>query len=55
MPDTKETREKKGRVKERQRLEADIEAAVDAVDSPPETPLEASATEDEDLELTFEE
>jgi hypothetical protein len=53
VPDTKETREKKGRVKERQRLEADIEAAVEAAHAVPEPSLEAS--EDEELELTFEE
>lgn len=54
VPDTKETREKKGRVKEQQRLEADIEAAVEAVDTAPEPPLEAVDDED-DLDLDFEE
>lgn len=53
MPDTKETREKKGRVKEQQRLESDIEAAREAAGTPPEIPLEAD--DEEDLELTFEE
>ena len=55
MPDTKETREKKGRVKERQRLEADIEEAVEAQGTTPETPLEGDEDGDEDLELSFEE
>jgi hypothetical protein len=55
VPDTKETREKKGRVKERQRLEADIEAAAEAADTAPEIPLVAGEDEDEELELTFEE
>ena len=50
MPDTKETREKKGRLKEQQLLESDIETAVDA---PAEPPLDDE--EDEELELTFEE
>lgn len=54
MPDTKETREKKGRVKERQRLEADIEEAVEEAGTPPESPLEG-AEEDDDLELSFDE
>lgn len=54
MPDTKETREKKGRVKEQQRLESDIEAAVEAVDSATEPPLEA-VDDEEDLDLDFEE
>ena len=54
MPDTKESREKKGRVKQRQRLEADIEEAVEAAGTPPESPLEDAEAE-EDLELTFEE
>lgn len=54
MPDTKETREKKGRVKERQRLEADIEEAIQAAGTPPEPPLEGT-DEDEELDLTFEE
>lgn len=54
MPDTKETREKKGRVKRRQRLEADIEEAVEAAGTPPESPLEGDEGEEE-LELSFEE
>ncbi|NIS35468.1 MAG: hypothetical protein GWN07_32480 [Actinobacteria bacterium] len=49
MPDTKETREKKGRVKEQQLLESDIEEAVDAPAEPPQD------EEDEELELDFEE
>lgn len=53
VPDTKETREKKGRVKEQQRLEADIEAAVEVAGTPPEPLLDDG--EDEELELTFEE
>ncbi|MDZ7702828.1 MAG: hypothetical protein U5J98_12650 [Halobacteriales archaeon] len=52
MPDTKETREKKGRVKEQQLLESDIEEAVDVADAPAEPPLD---DEDDELELTFEE
>lgn len=54
VPDTKDTREKKGRVKERQLLEADIEDAVEAAGTQPETPLEG-AEDDEELELSFEE
>ncbi len=49
VPDTKETREKKGRVKEQQLLESDIEEAVDAPAEPPQD------EEDEELELDFEE
>lgn len=54
MPDTKETREKKGRVKRSQRLRADIEAAAEAAGTPPESPLE-DADEEDELELSFEE
>lgn len=53
MPDTKETREKKGRVKEQQRLEADIETAAEVAGTPPDPPL--AEDEDEELELSFEE
>ena len=53
VPDTKETREKKGRVKEQQRLEADIEQAVEVAGTPPEPPLDDD--EDDEIELSFEE
>ena len=53
VPDTKETREKKGRVKEQQLMESDIEEAVEVADEPAEPPLPDD--EDEELELSFEE
>jgi hypothetical protein len=52
VPDTKETREKKGRVKEQQLLEDDIETAVQVADTPPDPPLEE---EDDAIDLSFEE
>lgn len=53
VPDTKETREKKGRVKEQQLLEADIETAAEVAGTPPDPPLD---DEDEDeIDLSFEE
>jgi len=54
VPDTKETREKKGRVKEQQLLEADIEAAkaAAATETALETPSEGE--DGEELDLTFE-
>lgn len=51
MPDTKETREAKGRVKEQQRLRADLEKAVEAADRPPERPLEPP--DDDAIDLSF--
>lgn len=53
MPDTKETRERKGRVKEQQRLEADIEQALEVAGTPPDPPLDED--EEEAIELSFEE
>lgn len=52
VPDTKETREKKGRVKEQQRLEADIETAAEVAGTPPDPPLEE---DEEAIDLSFEE
>lgn len=54
MPDTKETREKKGRVKEQQRLEADIETAAEVAGTSPDPPL-AEEDEEAEIELSFEE
>ena len=53
VPDTKETREKKGRVKEQQRLEADIETAAEVAGTSPDLPL-ADENEEAEIELSFE-
>jgi hypothetical protein len=50
MPDTKETREAKGRVKEQQRFEAELEKALEAADRQPEQPLEPP---DDTIDLSF--
>jgi hypothetical protein len=51
VPDTKETREKKGRVKEQQLLEADIEEALEVAGTPPDPPLD----DEDEIDLSFEE
>lgn len=53
VPDTKETREKKGRVKEQQLLEADIETAAEVAGTPPESPLDDD--DEAEIDLSFEE
>lgn len=53
MPDTKETREKKGRVKEQQLLEADIETAAEVAGTPPDPPLDDD--DEAEIDLSFEE
>lgn len=53
VPDTKETREKKGRVKEQQRIEADIEEALEVAGTSPDPPLDEA--EEDAIELSFEE